>query len=108
MHPAKLFEMERLAREFAAWRAVAPDQRAPAAAWWWGTALGLRDEREPAPNEICVTFELARGATFADASARLIAALAGQTDLARPDGFPYRLKPLQRESGEIPPAFTAE
>ena len=39
MHPATRFQFERAAREYADWREVPEDERSPAPAWWWQTAL---------------------------------------------------------------------
>ncbi|MBI5129448.1 MAG: hypothetical protein HZA66_08395 [Rhodopseudomonas palustris] len=98
MHPAKVFEFERLVKEFVAWRAVPCDERAPAAAWWWGPAMALRTETNPMPAEFCTTFDLPDGASYADAAQSLMAFLAPQTSQAPSTGFPRRPKRLQEDA----------
>ncbi|RJF77948.1 hypothetical protein [Rhodopseudomonas palustris] len=92
MNSAKLFEIERLAKEYAAWRAVSEDDRAPAAAWWWSTALALRDETAVLPDNLHGDFGLPAGSSYADLAARLLEDIAVQKRLASPGGFPMKPK----------------
>ncbi|MCG6205073.1 hypothetical protein LPW26_10525 [Rhodopseudomonas sp. HC1] len=105
MDSAKLFEVERLAKEFGAWRAVPGDDRAPAAAWWWSTALALRTETQPLPGDLREAFGLPDGSSYADVAGQLMDAIACQKFLATPTGFP--LKPKTRDPalqlGEVGP-----
>ena len=51
MHQASNVQFERALEEFVEWRAVAEQARSPAPAWWWGTAIELRDVAKPMPKE---------------------------------------------------------
>jgi hypothetical protein len=88
MHQAANVQFERAVDEFARWRAVPEKARAPAPAWWWGTAFELRDVRQPIPGAWCASLELPEGSTYADAAKVFLSSLADQTTLASPDGFP--------------------
>lgn len=90
MHSGKIIQFERLLREFRAWRDLPDSERAPAAAWWWGTAVALRDESTPMPPEHCGVFGLADGCSYADAAERLIDMIAIQTSLPSPGRFPRK------------------
>lgn len=90
MHPAKLFQFERLAKEVSAWRAIPEDQRAPAGAWWWGPALELRSETGPLPAGFGAAFDLPEEASYADAAAQLLDWIAIQKSLAFPNEFPRK------------------
>ncbi|MGP9814598.1 hypothetical protein ACTZWT_24055 [Rhodopseudomonas sp. NSM] len=104
MHQAKLFQFERLAKEVSAWRAVPEDERAPAAAWWWGSAIELRSETGPMPTEFCAAFGAPEGASYADAAARLMDWIAPQKSLAFPNEFPSKPKRHAAETEDAPPA----
>lgn len=107
MHHAALLEFERLVREFQRWQAVPEDERAPAAAWWWAPALAASGNREVMPDDFSRIFGLTSGATFADAAAILMGAIAAQDRLASPTGFP--LKPKKpAEDGEPQTSLAAE
>lgn len=101
MKPAKILQFERLLQEYAAWRAVPEPTRAPAAAWWWGTALELQYEIEALPDDAAATLDLPAGSTYAEAAARLRKLIAAQTTLARPAEFPFA--PRSKESAENDP-----
>jgi hypothetical protein len=101
MKSAKILQFERLLQEYAAWRAVPEPRRAPAAAWWWGTALELQSETEALPQEAAATLDLAAGSTYAEAAARLRKLIAAQTTLARPAEFPFA--PRSKASTESDP-----
>lgn len=89
MKPAKTLQFERLLQEYAAWRAVPEPRRAPAAAWWWGTALELQSEADALPDDVAATLELPAGSTYAEAAAGLMELIAAQATLARPAEFPF-------------------
>ena len=42
MHPAAVLQFERMIGEYNTWRAVPEQERSPAPAWWWGSAMELR------------------------------------------------------------------
>jgi hypothetical protein len=91
MHAAAKFQFERVAREFAQWRAVPEAQRSPAPAWLWQPAFEVRDQTEEMSPIWCHHLELPIGATYAAGAAVLIAALADQTSLPWPD-FPRKIE----------------
>jgi hypothetical protein len=92
MHPAAEFQLERVAREFAQWRAVPEAQRSPAPAWWWQPAFEAREQPEEMSPVLCHHLELPVGSTYAAGAAVLMAALADQTSLPWPDEFPRRIE----------------
>lgn len=97
MHLATQFQFERAAREFAQWRAVAEDERAPAAAWWWATAMAALNAAEPLPPPLCQNLELPPGSTYAAGAGILVHAIAAQNSLPWPDEFPRKPKPRDVE-----------
>jgi hypothetical protein len=103
MNQATQFQFERTVQEYAAWRAVADDERSPAAAWWWGPAIAALDEPQAMPPSFCASLELPDGASYAQAAARLIDAIAPQDFLPWPNNFPRQPKPHWTE----PPAASA-
>jgi hypothetical protein len=90
MQPAAKTQLERIAAEYANWRAIAEDERSPAPAWWWGPAMDALDEPETMSPELCASLELPVGSAFGAAAGVLMAALAGQTSLPWPDEFPKK------------------
>jgi hypothetical protein len=92
MHQATTLQFERIANEFALWRAVAEGERSPAPAWWWGTAMDTLDEAEVMPANLCDSFELPHGSSYGGGAEVLMKALAEQTSLAWPDEFPRKLR----------------
>ena len=101
IHPAAKFAFERAVHEYGRWRAVEEQARSPAAAWWWGPALAVYREQEAMPVDWAHTLALPSGATDADAARVMLSALAGQTVLPWPDGFPrsYQPGPIDQSSG---------
>jgi hypothetical protein len=90
MHPTAKFQFERAAREFGQWRAVPESQRSPAPAWWWQPAFEVIGEQGEMAALWCHRLELPIGSTYAAAAAVLMATLADQTFLPRPDEFPIK------------------
>jgi hypothetical protein len=90
MHPAAKTEFERIAAEYANWRAIAEEERSPAPAWWWGPAMDALEEAEAMHPELCDRLELPGGSSYGAAAGILMAALAGQTSLPWPDEFPKK------------------
>jgi len=88
MHQTADVQFERAVNEFVRWRAVAEQARSPAPAWWWGTALELRDVLRPMPDAWCASLELRDGATYAEGAGVFLEYLADQTTLPWPGGFP--------------------
>lgn len=50
------------------------------------------DERDAMSAELCASFELPPGSSYADAAEMLMKALAEQTSLSLPDEFPRKLR----------------
>ena len=88
MHQASDVQFQRALREFGQWLAVPRQARSPAPAWWWGTAIELRDSAKPMPKEWCESLELAEGATYADGARVFLHLFADQRSLPSPDEFP--------------------
>jgi hypothetical protein len=96
MHEAAKLQFDRIGTEYATWRAVAEEDRAPAPAWWWGPAMDALDKTEAMSPELCAKLGLADGSTWGAAAELLMAALAGQTSLSWPDEFPKKLRHADR------------
>jgi hypothetical protein len=92
VQPAARLHFERIANEFASWRAIPDRERSPAPAWWWGPAMEALDETDVMPPQLCVSFELPTGACYGDAAEMLMQALAEQTSLSWPDEFPRKFR----------------
>ena len=90
MHQAARLQFERIASEFALWRAVTENERSPAPAWWWGPAMDTLDEAEAMPGNLCDSFEVPPGSSYGSGAEVLMKALAEQTSLAWPDEFPKK------------------
>jgi hypothetical protein len=90
MNLAAKLQFERIADEFAGWRAVAEDERSPAPAWWWGPAFSVRGIQQPMPAECCASLELPDNASYADGAEIFLKLLAEQTSLPWPGNFPYK------------------
>jgi hypothetical protein len=84
-------QFERIAAEYAAWRAVPEQERSPAPAWWWGPAMEALDGRGAMSSVLCVGFALPPGSSYGEAAETLMKALAEQTSLSSPDEFPKKL-----------------
>lgn len=103
MHPGKIVQFERLVQEFRAWTAIPDSERAPAAAWWWGTAMELRDERAAMPPDYCAALDLPVGCCYADAAGKLMDLIAPQASLASSARFPRKpAKPDEPETLSAP------
>jgi hypothetical protein len=92
MHQAAKLQFERIATEYAKWRAVPEDERSPAPAWWWGPAMEALDDAEKMSPVLCAGLELPADSSWGAAAELLMAALAGQTSLGWPGEFPKRLQ----------------
>ena len=90
MHRAAKLPFERVAREFAQWRAVPEDERAPAPAWWWQPALQVAGQQEELTPQECCRLELPLSSTYAVGAMLLMATLADQLSLPWPDEFPRK------------------
>jgi hypothetical protein len=92
VHQAVRLQFERIASEFASWRAIPDQERSPAPAWWWGPAMEALDETDAMSPELCVGFELPADSRYGDAAEMLMQALAQQTSLSWPDEFPRKFR----------------
>lgn len=90
MHPAARLQFERMAGEYARWRAVPDEERSPAPAWWWGPAMELRNTPEPLPAECCAALGLPENAAGARAAQVFLEAFEGQASLPWPYDFPRK------------------
>lgn len=92
MHQAAKFQFERVASEYADWRAVPEADRSPAPAWWWQPAFQVMAQRDEMAALYCHRFELPIGSTYAEGAAVVMATLVDQTSLPWPDEFPRKLQ----------------
>lgn len=90
MKEAATLQFERAIAEYAVWQAVPEDNRSPAPAWWWSSALALRDSREPMPADWTAPMGLPLESTIGAAARLMLAAFADQTRQPWPDEFPRR------------------
>lgn len=88
--PALKFEFERNVRDYARWHAVPAGDRSPAPGWWWGPALAARGIHEPLPEAWAPMLGLPASASYADAAARFMDAMADQIYQPWPSDFPGR------------------
>lgn len=103
MPPALSFQFERAVREYAVWRAVPDHERSPAPAWWWATALALRNDPQVLPAEFALPLELAHTATCGDAAQLLLDAFEGQTARPWPNEFPRKYQPAAMPADQANP-----
>jgi hypothetical protein len=96
MHQATRLQFERIANEYASWRAVPEQERSPAPAWWWGPAMDALDKTEVMSPPLCAKLELAAGSSYGAAAELLMTALAGQTSLGWPHEFPRKSRQADR------------
>src|SRR4051812_24615037 len=92
MDSSTRIQFERIAAEYATWRAVPEQERSPAPAWWWGPAVYALDCSQSMPPEFCARFELPPGSSYGAGSEQLRTALAAQTSVTSPDEFPKKLR----------------
>src|SRR3954451_12980483 len=96
MHQAARLQFERIASEYAKWRAVSEEARSPAPAWWWGPAMDALDETAVMSPDVCAGFELPATSSYGDAAGLLMTALAGQTSPGLPEEFPNKQRQADR------------
>jgi hypothetical protein len=92
MHQAANVQFERAVDEFVRWRGVPEQERSPAPAWWWGSALDVLGVQQPMPAAWCASLELADSATYGDGAEVFLKCLADQTTLPWPGDFPRQAK----------------
>ena len=103
MKEAATLQFERAIGEYATWLAVPEDDRSPAPAWWWSSALALRESAEPMPADWVQPLGLPAETTIGAGARMMLAALADQTLKPWPEEFPRRYKPrdVAVESGAV-------
>jgi hypothetical protein len=101
MHPAAKFQFERVAREFAQWRAIPEKDRSPAPAWWWQPAFEVANENVEMPALLCQRLELPLSSTYTIAAKILMAMLAEQSSLPWPDEFPRKFKKDEKQEADL-------
>jgi hypothetical protein len=94
MHQPANLSFERVAHEFARWRAVPEHQRSPAPAWWWGPAFEARGLRQPMPATWCASLGLPDDSPIATGAELLLASLRDQTLLPWTGDFPFNARHL--------------
>jgi len=92
MHQGANVQFERAVDEFVRWRGVPEQERSPAPAWWWGSALDVLGVQRPMPAAWCASLELADSATYSDGAEVFLKCLAHQTTLPWPGDFPRQAK----------------
>jgi hypothetical protein len=103
MHPAAKLQFDRLADEYAKWRAIGEAERPPAPAWWWGPALEVREFAAALTPSACRRLELIDGATYADAARLLLGSLAGQTEVPWPYDFSRKVISTDSDVRDLQP-----
>ena len=88
MRQAAKLQFDRIATEYATWRAVPEEARSPAPAWWWGPAMDALNDAATMSPELCASLELPPGSTYSGGAETLMSALVTQTSLTQPDEFP--------------------
>ncbi|MDB5627662.1 MAG: hypothetical protein JWQ51_2 [Tardiphaga sp.] len=92
MKQAATLQFERAVGEYAIWLAVPEDERSPAPAWWWSSALSMRESVEPMPEEWALPMGLPAGSTIGAGARLMLAAFAEQTRQPWPEEFPRRYR----------------
>ena len=92
MHQGANVQFERAVDEFVRWRGVPEQERSPAPARWWGSALDVLGVQQPMPAAWCASLELADSATYGDGAEVFLKCLADQTTLPWPGDFPRQAK----------------
>ncbi len=92
MRTAATLPFERAIGEYATWLAVPEADRSAAPAWWWSSALALRESTEPMPPDWSLPLGLPSETTLGAAARMMLAALADQTSQPWPDEFPRRYR----------------
>jgi hypothetical protein len=93
MHPATIYNFERVVREFERWRTIESEQRSEAPAWWWGPALAVLQESQPMPAEWARTLGLPDHSSYASGAHQLMGLMSEQTALPWPEDFPRKFVP---------------
>lgn len=99
MLEAAQLKFDRVAHEFAEWRAVPDKERSQAPPWWWGVAIEIMNEGDVMPPSLCNLMDIPSGATYAQAASKLMNTLSGQHVLPPHDEFPRKpgseLRPMK-------------
>ncbi|HKU08497.1 MAG TPA: hypothetical protein VJR30_20725 [Bradyrhizobium sp.] len=103
MHPAAKLQFERVADEYAKWRAIAEAERPPAPAWWWGPALDVREVAAALTPSSCRRLGLPGDASYADAAEILLGSLAGQATVPWPYDFSRKVISTDSDVRDLQP-----
>ncbi len=98
MKEAATLQFERAISEYATWLAVPEDDRSPAPAWWWSSALAMRASSEPMPGEWALPMGLPAESTIGAGARLMLAAFTEQTYQPWPEEFPRRYKRADPEA----------
>jgi len=103
MHPAAGLQFERVADEYAKWRAIPEAERPPAPAWWWGPAIELLSFATAMPRTSCLRLRLPDGAPYAEGAGLLLRSLAGQTHVSWPYDFSRKVDSADSDVRDLQP-----
>lgn len=103
MHQAAGLQFERMMDELARWRAVPDEERSPAPAWWWGSAMTVVDAHEPMRRAWCRQLGLHDSSSLSDGARAILSLFAEQTSPPWPDDFPRRKPAGDREVRDLHP-----
>ena len=104
MTEAATLQFERAIGEYAIWLAVPEEDRSPAPAWWWSSALAMRESSEPMQAEWALPMGLPAESTIGAGARLMLAAFTDQTQQPWPEEFPRRT----RRAGLEPDAAEAK
>ena len=92
MHPAAKLQFERIVIEYARWRGLPAADRPPAPAWWWGSAVEVREISAALPTRCSARLGLPDGATYAEGAGLLFHSMVGQINQPWPYDFSSKVK----------------
>ena len=99
MKEAATLQFERAIGEYAIWLALPEEDRSPAPAWWWSSALTMRESSEQMPAEWALPMGLPLESTIGTGARLMLAAFTDQIFQPWPEEFPRRYGRRQPDSG---------
>ena len=100
MKEAATLQFERAIGEYAIWLAVPEEDRSPAPAWWWSSALAMRGSDEPMPADWALPMGLPAESTIGAGARLMLAAFTDQIYQPWPEEFPRRYKRYEPTNDE--------
>jgi hypothetical protein len=98
MKEAATLQFERAIGEYAIWLAVPEEDRSPAPAWWWSSALAMRESAEAMPEGWALPMGLPSDSTIGAGARLMLAAFTDQTYQPWPEEFPRRYHRREAEA----------